>query len=209
MSGGGTQGGSMGNFDPNRAFPSASSAFGAKSMAGTPDYSRMGGSLGNFDPNNPFPSSPAGPMMPLMGRGMPMQAQSMPAQSMPTWDVSKYGMNPDQYTGAITSAQDYQALDQAKAAYRGMQQNAHPIYDQSQQAPQAPQPTLNTKVGQGYQQGPNGTIQFTPPAYPTWLYGPTAGAFGGVTPPPGTPQSYGYFPGTQTWGAQPNGNNFR
>jgi hypothetical protein len=48
----------------------------------------------------------------------------------------------------------------------------------------------------------DGGLHFPIPDTPTWLYGTTAGMMG-FRPPAGTPQDYGYFPGTQTWGPQP------
>lgn len=123
-----------------------------------------------------------------------------------------YGTN--YYSQAQIPANDYYDFiqrsggeDQARRPMGGM-----PSIGQLPQAPAAPNPQDKSAttaspfaVNRGGADSGMGTGIYMPPKYPTWLYGPTAGLFGGVTPPQGTPQNYGYFPGSQTWGVQPSG----
>lgn len=200
-----------GTFDPNNPFPGGSGQF-------TP-ASNMGGSFGNFDPSSGyFPTMDQfsqflqSPYQPYMG--MPQQAQQQPTQPQ----VPYYQSGQQQ-----PMQQSQQPLGADQTFLNGFNQSHGTNYSAMSQLPANDYQSYLQSSGQQQQQGSQqaapvqqspyakvgGEATFAPPAYPSWLYGPTAGAFGGVTRPQGTPQNYGYFPGTGQWGVQPNGTNFR
>ena len=205
-------GGSMGNFNPNAPGfnPNAGGNF---------DPTNSGYSTGLWNPQpqqaaplNALPNQPNSSYQPYMGA--PDLTQFNLSQPYIDRTVQEAN-NPDQQSlQAFNAAQgtNYQSLTQIPAsdwqnyqATSGQQGNPQPKGVVISENPFSRTGVQNA-TAPGYLPGP--TAQFTPPAYPSWLYGPTAGLFGGVTKPQGTPQNYGYFPGTGQWGAQPNGSNF-
>jgi hypothetical protein len=191
-----------GNFNPYN--PNAFSAFGP-----------VGGSMGNMATPQSFggPTTQIGGFNPDSFSFTPPQPTSQPAPAQPLGPDQQLMQNFNKMYGTNYSAltqlpyNDYNDFIQRSGGLAQAQKAPNqPLVSQPAQpiqppAPQQTQPTPDMgKVGQ--------MAMFPPPAYPTWLYGPTAGAFGGVMRPNNVPMNYGYFPGSQTWGLQPSGSNF-